>query len=61
MLQSVSSEFIVYRCKTLTGSLDLTHAKGMNKPCTRLISDRNTEKRISENYDKIQENIFIER
>ena len=34
MLQSVSSVFIVYRCKTLTGSPDPTHANGKNKPCT---------------------------
>ena len=33
MLQSVSSVFIVYRCKTLTGSPDPTHANGMDKPC----------------------------
>ena len=33
MLQSVSSVFVVYRCKTLTGSLDPTHANGTNKPC----------------------------
>ena len=33
MLQSVSSVFVVYRCKTLTGSPDPTHANGMNKPC----------------------------
>ena len=29
----ISSVFIVYRCKTLTGSLDPTHANGMDKPC----------------------------
>ena len=33
MLQSVSSVFIVYRCKTLTGSPDPMHENGMNKPC----------------------------
>ena len=33
MLQSVSSVFVVYRHKTLTGSLDPTHANGTNKPC----------------------------
>ena len=33
MLQSVSSVFIVYRCKTLTGSPDPTHANGTNKLC----------------------------
>ena len=33
MLQSVSSVFIVYRRKTLTGSLDPMHANGKNKPC----------------------------
>ena len=33
MLQSVSSVFVVYRHKTLTGSLDPTHANGMEKPC----------------------------
>ena len=34
MLQSISSVFVVYRRKTLTGSPDPTHANGMNKPCT---------------------------
>ena len=34
MLQSISSVFVVYRCKTLTGSPDPTHANGMDKPCT---------------------------
>ena len=34
MLQSVSSIFVVYRRKTLTGSPDPTHANGTNKPCT---------------------------
>ena len=33
MLQSISSVFIVYRCKTLTRSLDPTHANGTDKPC----------------------------
>ena len=33
MLQSVSSVFIVYRRKTLTGSPDPTHTNGMDKPC----------------------------
>ena len=33
MLQKISSVFIVYRRKTLTGSLDPTHANGTNKPC----------------------------
>ena len=37
MLQSVSSVFIMYRCKTPTGSPDPTHANGMNKPCTPII------------------------
>ena len=36
MLQSVSSVFVVYRCKTLTGSPDPTHANGMDKPCSRM-------------------------
>ena len=36
MLQSISSVFVVYRCKTLTGSPDPTHANGMNKPCNIL-------------------------
>ena len=31
MLQSVSSVFVVYRCKTLTGSPDPTHANGTDK------------------------------
>ena len=34
MLQKISSVFIVYRHKTLTGSPDPTHANGMDKPCT---------------------------
>ena len=34
MLQSISSVFIVYRRKTLTGSPDPTHANGTDKPCT---------------------------
>ena len=33
MLQSISSVFVVYRHKTLTGSPDPTHAKGTNNPC----------------------------
>ena len=33
MLQSVSSAFIVYRRKTLTGSPDPMHANSMDKPC----------------------------
>ena len=33
MLQSVSSVFVVYRHKTLTGSPDPMHANGANKPC----------------------------
>ena len=33
MLQSISSVFVVYRCKTLTGSLDPMHANGTDKPC----------------------------
>ena len=33
MLQSVSSVFVVYRRKTLTGSPDPTHGNGMDKPC----------------------------
>ena len=34
MLQKISSVFVVYRHKTLTGSLDPTHAIGTDKPCT---------------------------
>ena len=34
MLQSISSVFVVYRHKTLTGSPDPMHANGMDKPCT---------------------------
>ena len=34
MLQSVSSVFVAYRCKTLTGSPDPTHANSTDKPCT---------------------------
>ena len=33
MLQSISSVFAVYRCKTLTGSPDPMHANGTDKPC----------------------------
>ena len=33
MLQSVSSVFVVYRRKTLTGSPDPTHANGTDKAC----------------------------
>ena len=33
MLQKISSVFVVYRRKTLTGSPDPTHANGMDKPC----------------------------
>ena len=32
--KKISSVFVVYRSKTLTGSLDPTHANGMDKPCT---------------------------
>ena len=38
MLQSISSVFIVYRCKTLTGSLDPTHANSTDKPCTTTVN-----------------------
>ena len=34
MLQSVSSVFVVYRRKTLTGSPDPAYANGTKKPCT---------------------------
>ena len=33
MLQSISSVFVVYRRKTLTGSPDPMHANSMDKPC----------------------------
>ena len=33
MLQKISSVFIVYRRKTLTGSPDPMHVIGMDKPC----------------------------
>ena len=33
MLQSISSVFVVYRGKTLTGSPDPMHANSMDKPC----------------------------
>ena len=33
MLQSISSVFVVYRHKTLTGSPDPMHANRMDKPC----------------------------
>ena len=42
MLQSVSSVFIVYRRKTLTGSLDPMHANGMDKPCIITERSQNT-------------------
>ena len=32
MLQKISSVFVVYRCKTLTGSPDPMHANGTDKP-----------------------------
>ena len=38
MLQSISSVFVAYRRKTLTGSPDPTHANGTNKPCMCLSS-----------------------
>ena len=34
MLQKISSVFVMYRRKTLTGSPDPTHANGTDKPCT---------------------------
>ena len=34
MLQSISSVFVVYRHKTLTGSPDPTHGNGTDKPCS---------------------------
>ena len=40
MLKKISSVFVVYRCKTLTGSPDPTHANGTDKPC----NDRNLAK-----------------
>ena len=36
MLLKISSVFIVYRRKTLTGSPDPTHANGTDKPCNDL-------------------------
>ena len=36
MLQSISSVFVVYRRKTLTGSPDPTHANGTDKPCSAM-------------------------
>ena len=38
MLQKISSVFVVYRRKTLTGSPDPTHANGMDKPCSSACS-----------------------
>ena len=35
MLQSISSVFVVYRRKTLTGSPDPMHANSMDKPCIK--------------------------
>ena len=37
MLQSISSVFVVYRRKTLTGSPDPMHANGMDKPCILVV------------------------
>ena len=47
MLQSVSSVFVVYRSKTLTGSPDPTHANGTDKTLhvehmVGLINNKNT-------------------
>ena len=44
--QRISSVFVVYRRKTLTGSTDPTHANGTNKPCIsrKVISPNNTNK-----------------
>ena len=39
MLQKISSVFVVYRRKTLTGSPDPMHAIGMDKPCTTSSSE----------------------
>ena len=39
MLQSISSVFVVYRRKTLTGSPDPTHANGTDKPCTTTMEE----------------------
>ena len=39
MLQNISSVFIVYRHKTLTGSPDPMHAIGMDKPCKFIAMD----------------------
>ena len=39
MLQKISSVFVVYRCKTLTGSPDPTHAIGTDKPCKSFIEE----------------------
>ena len=38
MLQKISSVFVVYRHKTLTGSPDPTHANGTDKPCTDTVT-----------------------
>ena len=45
MLQKTSSVFVVYRCKTLTGSPDPTHANGTDKPC--IISGESSLKVLS--------------
>ena len=37
MLQKISSVFVVYRRKTLTGSPDPTHAIGTDKHCRDVI------------------------
>ena len=39
MLQKISSVFVVYRRKTLTGSPDPTHANGTDKPCKQMLME----------------------
>ena len=55
MLQSISSVFVVYRCKTLTGSPDPMHANGMDKPCTPPL-----ELRLHHKEDKDTRNVELQ-
>ena len=59
MLQSISSVFIVYRRKTLTGSLDPTYANSTDKPCTILSRLQTGSVSIENNIDKIFEYLRI--
>ena len=60
MLQSVSSVFVVYRRKTLTGSPDPTHANGTKKPCIicMLLFTENTTNLLSKAIDHEIQKLF---